>query len=117
MQLVRSTGGVDVALHDLGGDGPPLLLTHATGFCGPVWRPLARHLADRYHAYAPDLRGHGESVTPVGLDFHWGGFADDVLAVVDPLRLGVRARLGDLPRHEGDLPDRRRGVGRPCAGS
>lgn len=86
MQLVRSTGGVDVALHDLGGHGPPLLLTHATGFCGPVWRPLARHLADRYHAHAPDLRGHGESVTPVGLDFHWDGFADDVLAVVDHLR-------------------------------
>lgn len=75
-----------MALHDLGGHGPPLLLTHATGFCGPVWRPLARHLADRYHAFAPDLRGHGESVTPVGLDFHWDGFADDVLAVVDHLR-------------------------------
>lgn len=86
MQLVRSTGGVDVALHDLGGDGPPLLLTHATGFCGPVWRPVARHLADRYHAYAPDLRAHGESVTPEGLDLHWDGFADDVLAVVDHLR-------------------------------
>ena len=75
-----------MALHDLGGHGPPLLLTHATGFCGPVWRPLARHLADRYHAYAPDLRGHGEAVTPIGLDFHWDGFADDVLAVVDHLR-------------------------------
>lgn len=75
-----------MALHDLGGHGPPLLLTHATGLCGPVWRPLARHLADRYHAYAPDLRGHGESVTPVGLDFNWDGFADDVLAVVDHLR-------------------------------
>ena len=47
---------------------------------------MARHLADRYHAYAPDLRAHGESVTPVGLDLHWDGFADDVLAVVDHLR-------------------------------
>lgn len=86
MQLVRSTDGVDVALHDLGGDGPPLLLTHATGFCGPVWRPIAERLSTRFHCWAPDLRGHGESVTPEGLDFRWQGFADDVLAVVDHLR-------------------------------
>lgn len=75
-----------MALHDLGGHGPALLLTHATGFCGAVWRPFAQRLAGRYHAFAPDLRGHGESVTPERLDFHWDGFADDVLAVVDHLR-------------------------------
>lgn len=85
MQRVRSSDGVELALHDLGGDGPPLLLTHATGFCGPVWRPVAARLAGRFHCWAPDLRGHGESVTPDGLDYHWDGFADDVLAVVDHL--------------------------------
>ncbi len=85
MQRVRSSDGVELALHDLGGDGPPLLLTHATGFCGPVWRPVAARLADHFHCWAPDLRGHGESVTPDGLDFRWDGFADDVLAVVDHL--------------------------------
>lgn len=85
MLLVPSTDGVEIALHDLGGNGPPLLLTHATGFCGPVWGPVAGRLRDRFHCWAPDLRGHGRSVAPDGLDFHWDGFADDVLAVVDHL--------------------------------
>ncbi|MCB1007086.1 MAG: alpha/beta hydrolase [Acidimicrobiales bacterium] len=96
MQLVRSTDGVDVALHDLGGDGPPLLLTHATGLCGRVWRPVAQRLADEFHCWAPDLRGHGEAVTPAGLDFHWRGFADDVLSVVGHLRSHV-AEVDDRP--------------------
>lgn len=82
-----------MALHDLGGDGPPLLLTHATGFCGPVWRPIASRLADHFHCWAPDLRGHGQAETPEGLDYRWRGFADDVLAVVDHLRTTV----GDVP--------------------
>ncbi|MBL8777052.1 MAG: alpha/beta hydrolase [Acidimicrobiales bacterium] len=96
MQLVRSSDGVHVALHDLGGDGPPLLLTHATGFCGPVWRPVAERLADHFHCWAPDLRGHGRAETPEGLDYRWRGFADDVLAIVEHLR-SEEGGIGDGP--------------------
>jgi pimeloyl-ACP methyl ester carboxylesterase len=81
---VASTDGVTVVVHDLGGDGPLLLLAHATGFHGRVWGPCAEHLPD-FHAFAPDLRGHGDSVVPDGTTFEWSGFADDVLAVVDEL--------------------------------
>src|SRR5690348_13287336 len=89
--LVTSTDGVVIPVHDLGGDGPPLLLAHATGFHGRVWQPCASHLAD-FHCYAPDLRGHGDSVAPPGLGYSWHGFADDLLAVVDALGLDhVRA--------------------------
>ena len=83
--LVDSTDGVRIALHDLGGDGPPLLLTHATGFCGRVWEPVAAVLADRFHCWAPDLRGHGDAVTPDDQSMSWEGFARDVLATVDHL--------------------------------
>ena len=31
---VASTKGVTVAVHDLGGEGDPLLIAHANGFCG-----------------------------------------------------------------------------------
>ena len=82
--LVGSTDGVRVAVHELGGDGPLLLLAHATGFHGRVWAPCASHLRDR-RCVAPDLRGHGDSVVPDGVGFAWSGFADDVLAVVDHL--------------------------------
>lgn len=84
---VPSTDGVTVTVHDLGGSGPPLLLCHATGFHAMVWRPVARHLADRFHSLAPDLRGHGDSPAPEDLGFAWRGFADDVLAVVEQLGL------------------------------
>ena len=83
--FVESTDGVRVALHDLGGDGPPLLLTHATGFCGRVWDPVAAELADRYHCWAPDLRGHGDAVLPDDHAMSWAGFGEDVLAVIDHL--------------------------------
>jgi pimeloyl-ACP methyl ester carboxylesterase len=86
MRTVASTDGVTVAVHDLGGSGAPLLLAHATGFHALVWRPLVAHL-DGFHAWAPDLRGHGDSSPPLGGTFHWSGFADDVLAVVDALGL------------------------------
>jgi pimeloyl-ACP methyl ester carboxylesterase len=79
---IPSSDQVSLAVHDLGGDGRPILFAHATGFHGWVWQPLARHL-DGYHAIAPDLRGHGDSTPPVGRSMEWAGFADDVLAVID----------------------------------
>ena len=89
-----STDGVAVAVHDLGGDGPPLLLAHAAGFCGGAYAPLAAGLAGRFHCWALDFRGHGDSLTPIGVDFAWRGLADDVLAVVDHLGLEGAAGFG-----------------------
>jgi pimeloyl-ACP methyl ester carboxylesterase len=83
--LIASTDGVQIALHDLGGNGPQLLLTHATGFCGRVWEPVAAVLADHFHCWAPDLRGHGDAITPDDLDMSWTGFADDVTSAVEHL--------------------------------
>jgi pimeloyl-ACP methyl ester carboxylesterase len=82
-----STDGVTVAAYDLGGDGPPLLFSHATGFHGHVWEPLAGYLADRFHCYSFDTRGHGRSTRPVDAGFGWRGFGADVLAAVDAFGL------------------------------
>jgi pimeloyl-ACP methyl ester carboxylesterase len=83
---VDSTDGVELEVHDLGGDGPPLLLVHATGFHGLVWEPLASHLTG-YRRWSIDMRAHGDSTAPLGRSLEWDGFADDVLAVVDALGL------------------------------
>ena len=83
MRRIPSSAGVEVAAYDLGGDGPPLLFAHATGFHGHVWTPLFASLADAFHGYTFDERGHGDSTAPAGRDFDWHGFADDVLAVID----------------------------------
>jgi len=84
---LASTDGVELAVHHLGGDGPALVLTHATGFCGAVLGPLATSLVRRFSCWSFDARGHGDTRTPLGLDWSWDRFADDVLAVVDGLGL------------------------------
>lgn len=87
VRQVPSSDGVTLALHDLGGDGPPVLLCHPTGFLGMTWAPLAAALADVARCWALDFRGHGDSTSPTSLDFSWSGMGDDVLAVVDELEL------------------------------
>ncbi len=89
---VRSTNGVEVAVHDLGGDGPALVLAHATGLHGRAWGPLVAALSECFHCWSFDARGHGDSTRPQPADFDWRGFGDDVLAVVDGL--GLDAPLG-----------------------
>ncbi len=61
-----STQGVEVAVYDLGGSGPTLVIAHATGFCGPAYGPFASALVDRFHCYAFDFRAHGASSRPEG---------------------------------------------------
>lgn len=89
---VTTTDGVEIALHDLGGQGPPLLFAHATGFHGLVFAPVAERLSDRFRCFALDERGHGDSGLPPDLDFDWHGLGRDVLAAVDGL--GWQTPLG-----------------------
>lgn len=92
--VVDAADGVPLAVYDLGGPGPDLLLAHATGFCGPVLVPLAEALGTTVRAVAFDERGHGRSGRPPDGDFDWHGFAVDVLAVVDGLGLERPLGLG-----------------------
>jgi pimeloyl-ACP methyl ester carboxylesterase len=89
-----TSDGIGIAYDDFGGPGAVLLLAHATGFCGAVLAPLARRLAGRYRCIAFDERAHGGSDRPPGDDFGWYGFAADVLAVIDHLRLDRPAAFG-----------------------
>lgn len=94
MRRLSSPDGVEVAVHDLGGSGPDVLLVHATGFCGTVFAPLAAHLRDAFRCWAVDLRGHGLSGAPAAFDDGWQGFADDVLTAVDGLGLERPVAVG-----------------------
>ena len=104
--------GLGLAFYDWGGDGPPVLLAHPTGFHGLAWAPTAARLvASGRSVWSFDFRGHGDS-DPAPDGYAWSGFADDALAVVDHLALagdpgllavghskgGTALMLGELDR-------------------
>jgi pimeloyl-ACP methyl ester carboxylesterase len=94
---VTGAGGVEIATWDLGGAGPALLLSHATGFHGRAWEPLAPRLEANHHVWALDHRGHGSSGhSPDGRYEDWNRFTDDLLAVVDALAGASLLDPGDL---------------------
>lgn len=84
-KYANSTQGVEVAIHDLGGEGPLLLFCHATGFHGRTLGPLASYLTDSYHCVAHDLRGHGLTLLPEGAGILWSDMVQDLLAVTHAL--------------------------------
>ncbi len=89
---IPSSDHVNVAVHDFGGDGPPLLLSHATGFHGYAYLPIADALDGRFTSYALDYRGHGDTPrVDEGTDdqpIDWTGYGDDAVAVSRALAPG-----------------------------
>ena len=98
-EIIESSDGVRIALHDLGGPSrgtpaPVLLFSHATGFHGRAWEPMASLLCNRFHCVSLDLRGHGMSELPPGVGLAWSGMADDVVAALSSERLPPGPVLG-----------------------
>jgi pimeloyl-ACP methyl ester carboxylesterase len=85
--------GIRLVVHDWGGNGAPVLLSHATGFHGRLWAPIAQRLvASGRHVWSFDFRGHGDSDAP-DVDYSWHGFGDDVLSVARHLDVAGEATL------------------------
>ncbi|HEY7295434.1 MAG TPA: alpha/beta hydrolase, partial [Dehalococcoidia bacterium] len=82
----------DVRLHyvEWDGDGPPALLLHPTGFHARIWGPYVRRLQPRFHCFALDARGHGDSDKPGS--YGWPDFQSDLLGFMHAL--GLRGVLG-----------------------
>lgn len=78
--LVESVDGVTIAVHDFGGKGSPVLLSHATGFHAHCWEPLAADLAGRHHVVGFDHRGYGDAETVDPATIEWGQYGHDALA-------------------------------------
>lgn len=93
---VESTDGISLALHHLSdsepGSLPALLLSHATGFHGRCWLPVAQRLAGRFDVWAHDHRGYGDSPVPEDWTVRWDAFGDDALAAAR--YVATRARSG-----------------------
>jgi pimeloyl-ACP methyl ester carboxylesterase len=82
-----SVNGARLHVLRYGGEGPPAVLHHATGFHAWMWAPIAAVLTRRYHVLALDARGHGDSDKPPS-GYRWDGFMADLIAFIETLRLG-----------------------------
>jgi pimeloyl-ACP methyl ester carboxylesterase len=62
-----------IRLHtlDWGGEGDPIVVLHATGFLGRIYRPLAERLCAIGHVYSYDQRGHGDSAAAPYGAYDW----------------------------------------------
>jgi pimeloyl-ACP methyl ester carboxylesterase len=77
--------GTELVAYHLGGDGPPVMLTHATGFHAHCWLPLASTLTPEFSVWALDQRGHGASGKAPDGQYPWSRFAADLRFVLDEL--------------------------------
>lgn len=87
IELPHPVDGEPAALHDLGGSGPALLLTHGNGLNAGMWRTALRTLSSHFHCFGLDFRGHGASrPRTANFSIDRGRFVDEVLAAVTTIR-------------------------------
>ncbi len=83
IRQLRDDDGEHAALHDLGGHGPALLLTHGNGLNAGMWATVVPHLRATFHCFGLDFRGHGRSQQTherIPVERRW--FVAEVLAAV-----------------------------------
>lgn len=101
---MRLSSGVHIPTLEWGGQGPLVLLHHATGICGAAWHAIARQLTDVCRPVAFDARGHGDADKPEH-GYDWQTYADDLVEIGErfceqlacpSVALGVGHSLGGI---------------------
>jgi len=79
----------DVRLHfiDWGGNGGPIVLLHATGLLGKIYRPIAEALTAVGHVFSYDQRGHGDSGKASPAKYDWALTASDLENFIRAMKL------------------------------
>ena len=92
---LTSTDGVSLAYHKYphtdsnGGATTSFLFSHANGFHGRCFDPVAQLLAT-HHCFTFDYRGHGDSTVPPDWHVRWSAYGDDAV-------VAARASASDGP--------------------
>ncbi len=84
--------GVDHALWDWPGIGPPILFCHGTGLHSRCWDQVIAQLGGR-RSLALDFRAHGRSARPPS-PYYWRTFGEDAAAVAASLELSGAIGVG-----------------------
>ena len=91
--MVTVDKDVRLEVLDWGGSGKPLVLLAGAGSTAHVFDDFAPKLARNYHVYGITRRGFGESAYS-GSDYDADRLGDDVLAVIDSLKLSKPVLVG-----------------------
>jgi 2-(acetamidomethylene)succinate hydrolase len=84
---VRLAAGHRLRYYEWPGEGPNLILLHGSSGYGLMFEWTANYLATRFHVFAPDQRGHGDSDKPDGT-YSAQEYAEDLHQFVEALGLG-----------------------------
>ena len=120
--LVPVEKGVRLEVLDWGGKGPPLIFLAGNGATAHTFDEFAPKFTDRRHVYGVTRRGFGMSSKPEpnGENYDADRLGDDVLAVVDALKLDRPVIAGhSLARGGAELhwrPASREGLGPDLSG-
>ena len=74
---VTLSNGLKIRYYEWPGTGPNLVLLHPSSGYGRMWEWTANALGSRFHVYALDQRGHGDSGRPDG-DYSAEEYAQDL---------------------------------------
>lgn len=96
VQFVTAEKDVKLEVLDWGGSGRPLILLAGLGNTAHVFDKFAPKLTPAYHVYGITRRGFGDSSAPVPRDANYSAdrLGDDVLAVIDALKLNRPVLVG-----------------------
>jgi len=87
-----NVNGIRMHTLDWGGNGVPIVILHATGLLGRIYRPLAERLRAIGHVYSYDQRGHGDSLAAPDGDYSWDATMRDLEGFITAMGWsGVRA--------------------------
>ena len=96
MRFVTVDDGVRLEVLDWGGSGRALVLLPGGGNTAHVYDDFAPKLASQYHVYGITRRGFGASSAqaPDAKNYSSDRLGDDVLAVLDALKIGHPVLVG-----------------------
>ena len=88
-RMIKVDQDVSLEVLDWGGSGPPLVFLAGLGDTAHTYDKFAPAFTAKHHVYGITRRGYGASSTPAPTDANYDAdrLGDDVLAVIDALKL------------------------------
>jgi non-heme chloroperoxidase len=92
-EMITVDQGIQLEVLDWGGTGRPMVFLSGLGNTAHIWDNFAPKFTDKHHVYAITRRGFGRS-THTNIGYTSEGLADDILAVLDQLKITTPVLIG-----------------------